>query len=244
MTDPPSPKGVLSGIGGVFSGTAMVLKPDGTAVDVVGEGGEAAAQRHKPDSQTRPPEQTERRRWQRGADTGAGGSSRHRRRTSGRKRDDDGGSGVGAGNRRIGARNPTVTGTDRRGVGVFGRRDTGESGPHRGRVGAPRRAGRSIRLLVEIPLENALEHRDRSSPRVRLAVHDGDERVRIAVTDDGPGMPERERAVIREEETPLFHGTGVGLWTLDWLVTRLGGGMTTAEDEGRGTTVTLVLPRH
>lgn len=69
--------------------------------------------------------------------------------------------------------------------------------------------------------------------------------MRITVTDDGPGMPERERAVIREgEETPLFDGTGVGLWTLDWLVTRLGGGMTIAENEGRGTTVTLVLPRH
>jgi PAS domain S-box-containing protein len=104
---------------------------------------------------------------------------------------------------------------------------------------------RSIRLLVEIPLENALEHHDRSSPRVRLAVHDGDERVHITVTDDGPGVPERERAVIREgEETPLFHGTGVGLWTLDWLVTRLGGEMTIAENEGRGTTVTLVLPHH
>jgi PAS domain S-box-containing protein len=103
---------------------------------------------------------------------------------------------------------------------------------------------RALRLLLEVPLENALEHNDRGAPEVscRLERTD-DDRLRLRIVDDGPGIPDVERSVIDEgEETELFHGSGLGLWTMNWLATRLGAGVTIGENDPRGTVVELTFP--
>lgn len=53
----------------------------------------------------------------------------------------------------------------------------------------------------------------------------------------------RERAVLLDaEESPLRHGSGVGLWFVNWGVSRLGGGPRfRGRDEG-GTVVSLTVP--
>ncbi|WP_256295982.1 PAS domain S-box protein [Haloarchaeobius salinus] len=100
----------------------------------------------------------------------------------------------------------------------------------------------SFELAVTELVENAADH---SGPDARVAIHaeatDGG--VTLQVSDDGPGLPEQEQAVLSEGvETPLVHGSGLGLWMAYWVVTTHDGTISaTVTDEG--TTVTISVPR-
>ncbi|MUV90188.1 histidine kinase, partial [Halapricum sp. CBA1109] len=64
----------------------------------------------------------------------------------------------------------------------------------------------------------------------------------LTVADDGPGIPDRERAVLDSgTETQLEHGLGMGLWSINWAVTRVGGDLSVADNDPRGTVVTVRL---
>jgi len=92
-------------------------------------------------------------------------------------------------------------------------------------------------------IENGLEHGgDKPVVTVRFAgVHDTG-RARLAISDDGPGIPDHELAVIETgEETALEHGSGLGLWLVKWGVASLGGEVRFETDES-GTTVVVELP--
>jgi signal transduction histidine kinase len=92
-------------------------------------------------------------------------------------------------------------------------------------------------------VENAVEHNDTEDPTVDIAVRPAGDRAELVVLDDGPGLPENERrAVIEGEEEPLSHGSGLGLWAVKWGTTRVGGEVTFADAEPRGTRVTVRLP--
>ncbi len=68
-----------------------------------------------------------------------------------------------------------------------------------------------------------------------------DDSVVVRVSDDGPGIDDNERAVITAgEETPLQHGSGVGLWLVKWVVRNVGGTLSFLDDPG--TTVEIELP--
>ncbi|MCU4717501.1 sensor histidine kinase [Halapricum hydrolyticum] len=97
------------------------------------------------------------------------------------------------------------------------------------------------RALVEL-LDNALRHGDDLS--VSVTVREKAESVEIAVADDGPGIPEIERELLcgNTDETPLFHGTGVGLFLVRQLVVRSNGTISVADNEPRGSVVTIRLP--
>ncbi|MDS0282828.1 histidine kinase N-terminal 7TM domain-containing protein [Haloarcula onubensis] len=94
-------------------------------------------------------------------------------------------------------------------------------------------------VVVENLVENALEHVSDARVTVRAAA-DGDD-VALSVSDDGPGVPDHELDVLeRGEETALSHGSGMGLWLVDWATTTLGTDL--AFDTSDGTTVTVWLP--
>ncbi len=94
-------------------------------------------------------------------------------------------------------------------------------------------------VVVENLVENALQHVPDADVTVR-AVAEGDE-VALSVTDDGHGIPDHELGVLdRGEETPLSHGSGMGLWLVSWATTTLGADL--EFDTSDGTTVTVRLP--
>lgn len=101
------------------------------------------------------------------------------------------------------------------------------------------RAGIAIGELVE----NAVEHTDDDRATVDVALTVGDRTVSVAVSDDGPGIPENERTVIeRQEETSLEHGEGIGLWLVHWITTTLGGEVALVENGPDGARISLVFP--
>ncbi|MCU4751670.1 PAS domain S-box protein [Halobacteria archaeon AArc-curdl1] len=97
-------------------------------------------------------------------------------------------------------------------------------------------------------LENAAEHNDRCEPQIDVSVEtseNDDESVIISITDDGPGLPEEERALLQEEQeiTQLRHASGLGLWLVNWVVTQSGGHLTFHDRDPRGTVVALEIPK-
>ena len=99
-----------------------------------------------------------------------------------------------------------------------------------------------LRTALTEVVENAVEHSDASCPSTEIRLRETETGVSVAVNDDGPGIPEQERAVLRDgEETPLQHGSGVGLWFVSWALARLGGDLS-FEDAVDGSTVVLHVP--
>ncbi len=104
-------------------------------------------------------------------------------------------------------------------------------------------------LAVRELVDNAVCHNDRTEPHVVVrAVPSRADRagewIDVIVADDGPGIPAHERSTIESgEETPLQHGSGLGLWIAYWAVSLLGGEVSIDDNEPRGSRVVLTLPR-
>ncbi|MFW5965355.1 MAG: PAS domain S-box protein [Halodesulfurarchaeum sp.] len=105
------------------------------------------------------------------------------------------------------------------------------------------RAVRGFEGAIAELLENAVEHTG-PTPTVTVEVHVDGETVSLAVIDDGPGIPEMERAVLTDEEaiTALYHGSGIGLWLVKLLVEQSDGELAFHENEPLGSIVELELP--
>jgi len=90
---------------------------------------------------------------------------------------------------------------------------------------------------------NAAAAGDRSDPSVDVSVRRADDGwLQILVADDGPGMPDMEREVlVTGEETPLRHGSGLGIWLIRMLISVLGGEIDVDVTDA-GTEVTLWVP--
>jgi PAS domain S-box-containing protein len=99
----------------------------------------------------------------------------------------------------------------------------------------------AVRELVT----NAVVHNDSASPDVAVAVERNEDVVRIEVADNGPRIPEVERGLLvdEEEQTPLYHGTGLGLWLVRLIVSRTGGTVTVEENTPAGNIVGIEIPR-
>lgn len=107
-------------------------------------------------------------------------------------------------------------------------------------------AKKPLQLALTHLVENAIEYNDNADPEVWVSAdYSPDERypLRISVADNGPGIPEQEfETVEMGGETPLQHGTGIGLWIVRWVITNLGGKLEFAERHPTGTVVSLYLP--
>jgi signal transduction histidine kinase len=100
-----------------------------------------------------------------------------------------------------------------------------------------------LKIAIENLIENAVEHHPGTATvDIELTVDGG--WVDITVADDGPGIPERERAVVSgtREITQLDHSVGLGLWLSRWIVSGVDGRLLFGDCE-RGSEVTLRLRR-
>jgi len=102
-----------------------------------------------------------------------------------------------------------------------------------------------IDRAIDELVRNAIVHHDRESPTVEIAVAATDDEVAITVTDDGPGLTGMNRDVLETGEAvdALYHGSGLGLWLVYWVVQQSGGEATVREAVPRGSVVTVTLPR-
>jgi PAS domain S-box-containing protein len=124
----------------------------------------------------------------------------------------------------------------------------------------------ALRAIVENAVENAVDHHDGAGteredggPWVRVALRresveggegsesdggaGGGDRFVLVVEDDGPGIPDHEvNAVESGRETALEHGSGLGLWVVEWAAGALGADVAYADRDPRGTRVTVRVP--
>jgi len=110
-----------------------------------------------------------------------------------------------------------------------------------GRVTAPVMSNFD-RALTEL-VDNAAKHGG-EAPTVTVAVDPAPNAVEIRIADDGPGLADHEAEVLRTgSETPLTHGSGIGLWLSNWIVSSHDGTLdATVTDEG--TTMTVSIPQN
>ena len=109
-------------------------------------------------------------------------------------------------------------------------------------------ADERLETAIRKAVANAVTHTDRPTPEVTVSATSVDgpdtaDWIDIAVADNGPGIPPRERPMIeRDVETQLVHGTGLELWHIYWVAKSFGGEMRITDNEPRGSVVTLRIP--
>lgn len=105
-----------------------------------------------------------------------------------------------------------------------------------------------VRQVVDNLLSNAIKYSpDGGTVTVSVSLHEGE--VRVAVSDQGPGIPTEKQSRLFEafyrvesELTRKVHGTGLGLAISRHLVELHGGRIWVESQVGRGSTFTFTLP--
>lgn len=109
-------------------------------------------------------------------------------------------------------------------------------------AGVAVRANDALRPALENLLENAVEHNDHDEPTVTVTASEAapGESVTLRITDDGPGIPDAEKATLFDHDAP---GTAKGLHVAETIVAGLDGTIRVEDAEPRGTSFVIELPR-
>ena len=95
---------------------------------------------------------------------------------------------------------------------------------------------------VSNAVENAISHNP-APLTINITAHTDDETVSLVITDTGDGIAANETEMLNSgTETPLAHGSGVGLWVMNWYIKKSGGELEINGSDS-GTTVTMRLKR-
>ena len=94
-------------------------------------------------------------------------------------------------------------------------------------------------------LDNAITHSDHETPQVRVSVETTGETVTLSVADSGPGIPPAERTILTDGDDidQLYHGSGMGLWLVHWIVSRSKGTLSFESASPSGSVVSVTLSR-
>ncbi|MHC3436506.1 ATP-binding protein [Natrialbaceae archaeon A-gly3] len=97
--------------------------------------------------------------------------------------------------------------------------------------------------VFENLVHNAIRHNDRE-PVVTVGVETAGRSVRVAVADNGPGIPDEDKREVfgKGERGIKSPGSGFGLYIADTLVTHFGGDVELEDNDPRGAVFTVSLP--
>jgi hypothetical protein len=106
-------------------------------------------------------------------------------------------------------------------------------------------ADRLAQVFINL-ISNAQKYCDAEQPELRIDVRHGASEVEVAFTDNGRGIPARQRALIFEKFARLdtargAPGAGLGLAISREIMARLGGSLT-HDPQGPGTSFRVRLP--
>jgi two-component system, NtrC family, sensor histidine kinase HydH len=105
--------------------------------------------------------------------------------------------------------------------------------------------GVRIKQVLTNIVKNAVEACDAGEGRVRVHLAERDGGVRITVEDNGPGMTEEELSkVFQPFYTNKAQGVGLGMPIVRRLVELHGGEVRVVSEPGKGTAVSVELPRY
>lgn len=97
----------------------------------------------------------------------------------------------------------------------------------------------TLAYAIRETVDNAITHHDESPAACELTIEltRTAETAVLEITDNGPGIPPAELQPVRTNtETPLSHGSGIGLWIVTWTCRRHGGNVTFSAAPSGGTT--------
>jgi PAS domain S-box-containing protein len=94
-------------------------------------------------------------------------------------------------------------------------------------------------------LANAVQHNDSDAPVVRISVTERADDVRVSIADNGPGIPDEQKAtVFGKGETGLgSDGTGLGLYLVNTIVQQYGGEIRIEDNDPEGSVFHVDLPK-
>ncbi|GAB5557377.1 MAG: hypothetical protein SchgKO_15900 [Schleiferiaceae bacterium] len=102
------------------------------------------------------------------------------------------------------------------------------------------------RSILQNLISNSIKYSDNNHPVIGITVNGDDEKVEIIYTDNGPGIPEK----MREKVFKLFgtignktkDSTGIGLATIQSIVTKLKGTIELSENQPKGVKFIFTFP--
>lgn len=99
----------------------------------------------------------------------------------------------------------------------------------------------SFERAIEELVENGAKHGG-NQPAVEVEIRRVPNGIAVVITDDGPGLSDPEVEVLETgAETPLIHGSGIGLWLTHWIVSSHDGTIEPTVTES-GTTMEVTVP--
>ncbi|WP_436348941.1 sensor histidine kinase [Natronorubrum sp. FCH18a] len=108
-------------------------------------------------------------------------------------------------------------------------------------------ADRGLRYATKHALENAISHSDDDAPSVEVLVtkEPDTDQGEIQIVDTNPAIPDVEIDVLKDDvmTSTTYHGSGVGLWVMQWCVDSLGGELIFKENSPQGNIVRFLLPQ-
>jgi PAS domain S-box-containing protein len=108
-------------------------------------------------------------------------------------------------------------------------------------------SGTVLRIAFRELIQNSITHAERPESEVHITISARDlspQNVELRIADNGPGLNEMEEiAMSGNIESELEHGSGLGLWMVNWLITKFGGSVTVNENEPSGTEFTMKIPK-
>jgi signal transduction histidine kinase len=105
-----------------------------------------------------------------------------------------------------------------------------------------------LSLVFRNLIGNAVKHHDKDQGAIRVAASNEDGFVRFSISDDGPGIPEKFRAVIFDffkslSPNPTHERAGMGLTFVKKVIAKHGGEVTVAGNPGgRGSCFSFTWP--